>query len=168
MSEKSKPTISERIASEIMDTIERERRINKDDLIGAVDKVLHGASASILQMTADAMALTSYPGTTYSRGAHPLSEVASSDPLGAVTCDVCATIRAPSDVKKTLGGASVCSACEAAEEWITYVPGAMTFTLTSVADPRRQRICPMTTDGKHVFNVHDVCGCGATACGAAV
>lgn len=33
-------TLSERIASEIMDTIERERRINKDDLIAATERVL--------------------------------------------------------------------------------------------------------------------------------
>ena len=32
--------LSERIASEIMDTIERERRINKDDLIAAAERVL--------------------------------------------------------------------------------------------------------------------------------
>lgn len=33
-------TLSERIASEIMDTIERERRINKDDLVAAAERAI--------------------------------------------------------------------------------------------------------------------------------
>lgn len=38
--EGSTMTLPERIASEIMDTIERERRINKDDLVAAAERVV--------------------------------------------------------------------------------------------------------------------------------
>jgi len=53
-------TISERIASEIMDTIERERRINKDDLIKAVDRVLQEDARGRYLSAADALH-TNYP-----------------------------------------------------------------------------------------------------------
>lgn len=70
MNADAQPSIADRIASEIMDTIERERRVNKDDLILAVERVMfadkRALDATLVQLQ-DAAAYQSFPGFLYTK-----------------------------------------------------------------------------------------------------